>query len=1092
MRKTAMIICITALMSCALGANAQSARDILDGAGIEGGLVVHIGCGNGKLTAELCRGDSFLVHGLDADAEAVDKAREYVRSRGLYGKVSIEQLDSKRLPYTDNLVNLIVAEDLSGVSSEEINRVLAPGGVAYVKEAGAWKKTVKPRSKEIDEWTHFLYDATNNAVSDDSIVGPPRQLQWVAGPKWARSHDHLATISAVVSAAGRIFYIVDEAPTASVLLQSRWSLAARDAFNGVELWKRPMGPWQWQLRGFRSGPSDLARKLVAVADKVYVTLSIDGPLSALDAATGKTIRTYKQTTGTLEVIYSGGTLFVVAANEAGKKKGGDPKHAIPGDTFAEVRSQRPAYLEMPPAKRVLAIDAASGRILWKRSDADTRELMPTTLAVSGDRAFFQNADEILCVDAASGEDIWRAERIVSRSRPTWSAPTLVLYGDVVLSGDRAVTPKKTTDTSDRKVEWIVSSTGGRAPVGELIAFSAKDGKRLWTSKAKECYNAPVDVLVAGGLVWTGEIVTAKEPGVTQGLDPKTGQVVRTRPNDQTFFAAGMGHQRCYRNKATNKYLLFGRSGVEFIDVSTGKAIPHHWTRGACQYGIMPSNGLLYVPSNSCACFITVKLDGFHCLAPKRPSGAAIEQSKRLVRGPAYGKIKDRRANQNPGDWPTYRHDVARTGCTPAPAPSEIKLAWKTQLGGRLSSVVVAQDKLFVARVDAHSVHALQADTGREIWSYTAAGRVDSPPTIWKSRVLFGSADGWVYCLRASDGALAWRFRAAPQEERIVSFGQLESLWPVHGSVLVRDDVVYCAAGRSTYLDGGIRLCRLDVVTGKMLSETPLDDRDPQTGYQRKGVVRGTNMPGVQPDILSADNDSVYMRHARFDLAGRPLTPDVPHLYSAAGFLDDTWWHRTYWQMGTTMGTNYGGWPRTGNQVPSGRLLVVGEESIYGFGRNQYIHHGAHVGIDGATVFHFRQSSDSQRRFTHYRAFAAKRKPPGPAKQPAKSTPNKRRKPAAGAREFRWTRNLPFLVRAMVLADKTLFMAGPPDMFSSDEPAATFEGKKGGLLYLAAAADGKELAQHKLESPPVFDGMAAAGGKLYIATMNGNILCWDAR
>ena len=44
-----------------------------------------------------------------------------------------------------------------------------------------------------------------------------------------------------------------------------------------------------------------------------------------------------------------------------------------------------------------------------------------------------------------------------------------------------------------------------------------------------------------------------------------------------------------------------------------------------------------------------------------------------------------------------------------------------------------------------------------VWSFTTGGRVDSPPTIWKGRALFGSADGHVYCVRASDGKLVWRF-----------------------------------------------------------------------------------------------------------------------------------------------------------------------------------------------------------------------------------------------------------------------------------------------------------------------------------------------
>ena len=416
-------------------------------------------------------------------------------------------------------------------------------------------------------------------------------------------------------------------------------------------------------------------------------------------------------------------------------------------------------------------------------------------------------------------------------------------------------------------------------------------------------------------------------------------------------------------------------------------------------------------------------------------------------------------------------------------------SWEANLGGKLSSVSAAEGKLFVAQIDAHTVHALSAADGRSVWAYTAGGRVDSPPTIWRGRALFGCADGWVYCLRCSDGELVWRFRAAPEDRRVVAYDQLESAWPVNGSVLVHGDAAYCAAGRSSYLDGGMWLYRLDAATGRTLSETRIDHRDPNTGYQTKGATRGTNIPGALPDVLSSDGTSVYLRHLRFDLSGKPLSPDVPHLFSAAGFLDGSWWHRTYWLVGTAMGTNYGGWPNVGNRVPAGRLLALGDSTVYGFGRNQYIHHGAHVGIDGATVFHYRAAGDSERRFTYYQAFAAEQRvPAGAAKQPAKAGAKRRRAPASPPRTYRWTQKLPIMARAMVLTADLLLLAGSPDIFACDDPAGSLEGRKGGTLLALAPSDGKQLAEYSLEAPPRWDGMAAAYGRLYIATTNGKVVC----
>ena len=50
-----------------------------------------------------------------------------------YGEVSVVQFSGEQLPYVDNLVNLLVAEDLGDVSMDEVLRVLVPNGVAMVK-----------------------------------------------------------------------------------------------------------------------------------------------------------------------------------------------------------------------------------------------------------------------------------------------------------------------------------------------------------------------------------------------------------------------------------------------------------------------------------------------------------------------------------------------------------------------------------------------------------------------------------------------------------------------------------------------------------------------------------------------------------------------------------------------------------------------------------------------------------------------------------------------------------------------------------------------------------------------------------------------
>jgi hypothetical protein len=271
------------------------------------------------------------------------------------------------------------------------------------------------------------------------------------------------------------------------------------------------------------------------------------------------------------------------------------------------------------------------------------------------------------------------------------------------------------------------------------------------------------------------------------------------------------------------------------------------------------------------------------------------------------------------------------------------------------------------------------------------------------------------------------------------------------------------------------------------------------------------MPGALPDILSCDGTSIYLRHLRFDLSGGAQPADVPHLFSPAGFLDDSWWHRTYWLVGTAMGSNYGGWPVVGSRVPAGRLLVLDGPTVYGFGRNQYSHTGSHIGIDSETVFHYSPDRYNPRQ-TYYQAFSidhdagpgrpavkppakpkadslAKAQPEPKVKSQAKPKPKAARAAPPPPKNYRWTRPLPILARSMVLAGENVFLAGPPDVLASDDPVGAWEGRRGGRLVVLSAAEGNPLAEHALDSPPVFDGMIAAGQRLYLATMDGKVVAF---
>ena len=1098
MRKTSQLckasMCLLATICILSAAEAQQSavEQLLHISGVRGGLVVHVGCGNGKLTAALRANASYMVHGLDKSAKNVADAREHIQSLGLYGDVSVGQYDGKHLPYIDNLVNLIVAQQGDEVSPKEILRVLAPNGVACIKRGGNWTKIVKQRPTEMDEWTHYMHDSTGNAVSNDTLVGPPANLQWVGSPRWTRHHEHMSSLNALVSANGRLFYIMDEGSRASIQLPPKWHLVARDAFNGTILWKRSIPLWYTHLYPLKSGPAFLARRLVAVGDRVYVTLGLDQPLVALDAATGETILTYKESKATEEVIACDGTLFLLvnsAPLQADRYTWNDP---VCWNEKARVAKERP-WDQVP--RTILAVDAQTAGVLWSHESA----VAPLSLASDGQRVVFHDGEKVICLDHKSGRPNWSSEPIRMRKPlPTCYAPTLVIYDDVVLfaGGDRKMT-----------------------------AASAETGKSLWTRPHYRAgHNSPEDVLVIDGLAWTGKIAGGGDSGVWTGYDVKTGQVGREfTPDVETYWF----HHRCYRSKATVNYLLPSRTGIEFVDWRKESWTPHHWVRGACVYGIMPCNGLVYAPPSPCACYLEAKLNGFNALAPaSRHELPKPSEPARLKRGPAYGKIENQKPVlseaegskiENVDDWPAYRRDAARSGYARTTIGANLKSVWQTDLGGRLSAVTVAGGRCFVASIDAHTVYALDTATGKELWRFIAAGRVDSPPTIFGGCAFFGSADGHVYCARTSDGELVWRYLAAPADRRMMSFEQLESCWPVHGSVLIRDGELYCVAGRSAFLNGGMRLCRLDAKTGRLISETMIDDREPDSERNLQATVERLDMPAALPDVLSCDGRYIYMRSQRFDLEGRredvvaPVDPteqggETAHLFSSIGFLDGSWFHRAYWEYGRTItsGCNY--WFRAAHYAPSARIMVFDDTNVYGYGRKpmyylwspalEYRLFAAEKEISPEAIARVARAEEKIRK-TDSRWFF-NREVTRPLSVKELSTAS-----------VKWCRDEPQLIaRAMVLADKTLFVAGPPDVLDEEAAVArrfdddvqkqikaqdtALAGGSGALLWSVSAKDGERIAELKLDSTPVWDGMAAARSQLFLATTDGKMRCFTGR
>ena len=1006
------------------------------------GVVVQVNPSDDRIMVRAGKLSGVVVQGVVDDAKMVAALRERIVAARLCRSVSIVQWTGQRLPYIDNLVDVLLLPTAQTVPQAEIQRILVPNGVAFAHAQDRWVKIeTKPVPPQLDSWTHFRHAADNNPVSNDREVGCPSGLQWIAKPLWNRDHDSTPTVFGVVSDAGRLFYVLDEGPIGIIdrRLPPRHSLVARNAYNGVLLWKRRLSSWYPSYEQWGTVPIYLNRRLVVQGQQLFITEGINGPVVQLNAADGTRQRVFVGSEETNEILVTNDTLVAGIMKIATSAR----------DEYPSLRSEpfRNAGLRKyrRRARAIKAFDLATGTKRWEIA----ARYIPSMICSDGAHLFYSTDARLACVDMHSGKQIWAVEGGASK---------LAVHAGVVVATTALKTQRLTVQVT-------------------VQARSTADGALLWQAEGRSLptfgafFFVPPELFIADDLVW----MQSERDQLVVGLDLHTGAIRRTVP-----LRGGLTpghHVRCSPAKATNRFILLNKRGIEFVDLAGGKppVRKHDWIRGSCRLGIVPCNGLIYAPPNGCNCCIEAYLRGFLAVS-SRGQNMPVDDAARLERGPAFGAIGASNKTSAPTmDWPAFRHDGARSGATSQMLEPQLKIAWQKTFSGRLSSPTIANGRLVVAEIDLRTIHAFEARTGTALWSFTAGGAVDSPPTLADGMVVFGAADGCVYCLDAANGKLVWRFRAAPRNVQLGAFGHIESVWPCHGSALVQDGIVYATAGRSSYLDGGIYLVGLDLQTGALRYQQCIHTRQLQQTTRRETF----NNSGALTDILVSDGCSIFMRQVKFDRTLQqhsPLYPlneqnaaARPRVLATAGFLDDSGNKRVYRTCSTLWTGRY--WPLRAVQVAVDQQSMYGCRLCYARGWKSPRYHCG----DGTLVFAVDHAAEHKVPRERYW-------------QAAEHGNNWKLWDFAIPTElYRWQKRLPIYPRAMVATKNKLLVAGRPDRSVQDTIAA-LDGKETGRMFVLSKTDGCVLGEACLPAGVVQDGLAVAQGHVYVVTDKRQIVC----
>lgn len=847
-----LLAAAAAAAACAAGgepSGAAAGRRVAGEAGALRGFALDVGCGDASMALEVAKGGRLFVQCVSPDEKLVEKARAAIDAAGLYGlSAAADCADPAELPYPDNCAALVFCGDeldsgLKPTVLTEMLRVLHPHGVALIGRSAAAAGPGRAVTRAGLEAALKEAGVAGFTVSEKDGLWArftkPRPAGWDQWP--CRNHDpgnSCASLQELPGTQYRMQWINEPLPA---MASAGLALAGgRQYVLGLEYPGREQatpsihaldaftGMTLWSLAGKKALPIDRSMSHYSPEKSCSDFAAAEDWLYVLG---GQTLYAFDGASGEIKLRVpspaGAGSVWLYLACEGDRLVAGAGRspRTKPGNYGMYYRGS---------CSTVVCLDRRTGRPLWNYRGA----VWTNSLAVGEGKVFLMTGDKRFhALDLASGRELWAGQPA--------KLGTVVLVS--FYRGKLWVLYNKTNN-------WLA---GGRT----AAVFSAADGKPLF----EPTFQGVVHMLAFAG---DQAVATPQHSG-----NPATAVSVE---DGRELWKKSLGLGGCSPVFGSPRHLLARLgSGPGIINLEDRKARAFGAMRPTCFLPPVPAYGMLYVPVPGCNCQYPFR--GNVALTPG-PAPAA-EKDNPLVKGPAF----DAPAAADQGGWRSWRADALRSGVLEAKAGAALAPAWTATIPGRATALAAVGGLVCCGSTD-RKLHALDAASGKPRWRHVAGGGIPVAPWVEGGRVYFGAEDGWVRCLRADDGRLVWKFRAALGRERTFAYGRPSSCWPAACGVAVRRGTAYFAAG--LYPEYGTAAYAVDAASGQLKWKArgraavggalAVDDKrlavpsrwgfpsqvalDNPRGFGGCGGARGSMLTISGGDVLVASPELEYTHH----------------------------------------------------------------------------------------------------------------------------------------------------------------------------------------------------------------------------------------
>jgi alcohol dehydrogenase (cytochrome c) len=396
--------------------------------------------------------------------------------------------------------------------------------------------------------------------------------------------------------------------------------------------------------------------------------------------------------------------------------------------------------------RLVALDAKTGKEIWMVNSPEPAlpqngyAMTGAPLIVNGvvimgvAGAEFSHRGFLEGYDAKTGAHLWRLYTVPAKGEPgseTWD-------GDSQLTGGGSTWVTGTYDQELDLVYWGVGNPSPWNPRGRkgdnlftqsIFAVRPKTGERVWyfqTSPQDPFDYDAVQTPIIATINIEGSprkvVIQANRSGFLYVLDAKDGKLIAANPYGKVNWASGVD-MKTGRPVVTDVY--FGALEGKNVTVWPSGSGMTNWQH----LSFSPRTGMLYV--NTLHIGMTYQAGDPQKMAPGRPSGTPTVKRTVVL------------------DDPNIR------GYLKAVDPMTGKSKWETPYTSpNWSSTMVTASNLVFTGVMTGEFQALDADTGKILWSFQTPSGIIGQPVTWerngKQYVTVMSGIGGVYAQRAGD------------------------------------------------------------------------------------------------------------------------------------------------------------------------------------------------------------------------------------------------------------------------------------------------------------------------------------------------------